>query len=120
MNKFSTKKSRKNRAKNPDSKLFFEILMSFEKQKKAVNCNEISRMKSNEELLQRITVNPGIMSGRPVIRSMRFPVSNILELLASGLSAAEILIQHPMLEEDDITAALLYASLKMKNTVHAA
>lgn len=62
------------------------------------------------------------MSGRPVIRGMRFPVSNIPELLASGLSVDDIINQHPVLEEDDIKAALLYASLKMNNTVviHAA
>lgn len=62
------------------------------------------------------------MSGRPVVRGMRFPVSNILELLASGLSVNEIINQHPLLEENDIKAALLYASLKMNNTVviHAA
>lgn len=79
-------------------------------------------MNNREELLQRITVTPGVMSGKPVIRGMRFPVSNILELLASGLSAGEIINQHPLLEENDIKAALLYASLKMNNTVviHAA
>ncbi len=79
-------------------------------------------MNNKEELLQRITIKPGVMSGRPVIRGMRFPVSNILELLASGLSVDDIINQHPVLEEDDIKAALLYASLKMNNTVviHAA
>lgn len=72
--------------------------------------------------MQRITINPGIMSGKPIIRGMRFPVSNILELLATGLSNEQILEQHPLLEPDDINDALLYASLKMKNTVvfHAA
>ncbi len=79
-------------------------------------------MTNKEELLQRITITPGVMSGRPVVRGMRFPVSNILELLASGLSVNEIINQHPLLEENDIKAALLYASLKMNNTVviHAA
>lgn len=79
-------------------------------------------MNNKEELLQRITITPGVMSGRPVIRGMRFSVSNILELLASGLSVNEIINQHPLLEENDIKAALLYASLKMNNTVviHAA
>lgn len=79
-------------------------------------------MNNKEELLQRITIKPGVMSGRPVIRGMRFPVSNILELLAFGLSVDDIINQHPVLEEDDIKAALLYASLKMNNTVviHAA
>ncbi len=57
------------------------------------------------------------MSGKPTIRGLRFPVGDVLELLASGLSHLEILQQHPVLEAADIQAALLYASLKMKNTV---
>jgi len=62
------------------------------------------------------------MGGKPTIRGLRFPVADLLELLASGLSGQEILEQHPILELEDILAALLYASLKMKNTVtiHAA
>ncbi len=75
-----------------------------------------------QELLERITMKPGLMSGRPVIRGMRFPVGDILEMLASGMSVEDILEQHPILEREDINAALLYASLKMKNTIviHAA
>ncbi|WP_346236486.1 DUF433 domain-containing protein [Niabella insulamsoli] len=77
---------------------------------------------NQEQLLKRITTSPGVMSGKPVIRGLRFPVSDILELLASGLSQTENLEQHPILEGDDISAALIYASLKMKNTtiIHAA
>ena len=57
------------------------------------------------------------MGGRPTIRGLRFPVGDILELLSSGMSEGDILEQHPVLEKDDIAAALLYASLKLKNTV---
>ncbi|HEY8971495.1 MAG TPA: DUF433 domain-containing protein [Puia sp.] len=73
-------------------------------------------------LLERITIVPGLMGGKPTIRGMRFPVGDILELLSSGLTDKDILEQHPILEREDIQAALLYASLKMKNTVviHAA
>ena len=73
-------------------------------------------------MLERVTIVPGLMGGKPTIRGMRFPVGDILELLSSGLSDKEILEQHPILEREDIQAALLYASLKMKNTVviHAA
>lgn len=62
------------------------------------------------------------MGGRPTIRGLRFTVGDILELMASGLSDEEILDQHPILERLDLLAALLYASLKVKNTViiHAA
>lgn len=75
-----------------------------------------------EELLQRITIKEEMMGGKPTIRGMRFPVKDILELLASGMTREEILEEHPILEQDDISAALLYASLKLDNTisVHAA
>jgi len=75
-----------------------------------------------QTLLQRITIMPGLMGGKPTIRGLRFPVADVLELLASGLHEKEILEQHPVLEPEDIHAALIYAALKMKNTVtiHAA
>ena len=62
------------------------------------------------------------MAGKPTIRGLRFTVSDVLEMMASGMSSSEILEQHPILEADDILASLLYASLKLKNTVilHAA
>ncbi|WP_207514662.1 DUF433 domain-containing protein [Longitalea luteola] len=76
----------------------------------------------DRSLLDRITIQPGLMGGKPTIRGMRFPVSDILELLSSGLSEADIIEEHPVLEKADIAAALLYASMKIKNTVviHAA
>ena len=75
-----------------------------------------------QDLLDRITLTPGVLGGRPSIRGMRFLVSDVLELLSTGMSEAEILEQHPILEKEDIKAALLYASLKTKNTIiiHAA
>lgn len=80
-------------------------------------------MTSEQEiLLRRVTIIPGLMNGKATIRGLRFPVGDILELLASGLSEKQILQQHPILEAEDIQASLLYASVKMKNTVviHAA
>lgn len=73
---------------------------------------------SNAEILnlvKRVTSNPEMMGGKPVIRGMRFPVADVLELLASGMSHAEILEEHPGLEEDDINAALYYAALRLKS-----
>ncbi|WP_462251483.1 DUF433 domain-containing protein [Ferruginibacter sp.] len=74
------------------------------------------------ELLKRITIIPGLMGGKPTIRGMRFPVKDIIELLASGMSNAQILEEHPALEEEDIKASLLYAALRLGNTtiLHAA
>jgi uncharacterized protein (DUF433 family) len=74
-----------------------------------------------QQLLARITRIAGLLSGKPTIRGLRFPASDILELLSSGMAEAEILEEHPILQREDIYAALLYASLKLRNTmvVHA-
>ncbi len=69
------------------------------------------------ELLKRITIVPGLMSGKPTIRGMRFPVGDIFEMLADGMSTDEILEQHPVLEKEDIQAALMYAAFRTKNTI---
>jgi hypothetical protein len=57
-------------------------------------------------LLDRITVEPGKCGGRPCIRGYRLRVSDVLDLIASGATNAEILEDYPFLEADDITAAL--------------
>jgi len=62
------------------------------------------------ELLSRITINPAQCHGRPCIRGMRIRVADILEMLANGASAKEILADFPDLEADDIRASLEYAS----------
>lgn len=75
-----------------------------------------------EKLLERITIVPGLMSGKPTIRGMRFPVADILEMLSSGMTQDEILDEHPVLEKDDILAALVYAAVSINKSVivHAA
>lgn len=65
-------------------------------------------------LLKRITINPEICHGKPVIRGLRYPVENLLELLSSGMSIEEILEDYPDLERDDLLAALAYAALLTK------
>lgn len=69
-----------------------------------------------QQLLQRITYNPGIFGGKPIIRGMRFTVVDILELLSAGADEQEILEDFPFLESKDIQAALLYATLRLKNS----
>lgn len=60
--------------------------------------------------LDRITSNPDIFGGRPCIRGMRIRVRDILDMLASGASRAEILTDYPYLEDEDIAAAIEYAA----------
>ena len=59
--------------------------------------------------IERITVDPAVSSGKACIRNLRFPVSRLLGLLASGESRESILKSYPYLEPADIDAALLYA-----------
>ena len=58
----------------------------------------------------RITVNPDVMGGRPCIRGLRFPVSRLLGLFASGQTEREILENHPDLRVEDLRAAIAYAA----------
>lgn len=77
---------------------------------------------SRKQLLQRITNNPAIFGGKPIIRGLRFRVIDVLEMLANGMTKEQILREHPILEADDIAACLVYASAIVNNTaiVHAA
>ena len=61
-------------------------------------------------LPNRLTVDPDILSGKPVIRGTRISVELILELLAAGMPETEILNNYPGLEHDDVLACLAYAS----------
>lgn len=67
--------------------------------------------------LNRITVNDAVMGGRPCVRGLRFPVSRVLALLASGQSEAEILANHPDLEAADIREVLSYAAAILDNQI---
>jgi uncharacterized protein (DUF433 family) len=64
----------------------------------------------DQHLLERITLNPAVMVGKPVIRGTRIPVELIVRLLSQGIPEAEILHQYPRLQSDDIRAALAYAA----------
>jgi uncharacterized protein (DUF433 family) len=67
------------------------------------------------KLLARITVNPAIFGGKPIIRGHRLAVEHVLEMLAVGDAEGEILAAHPWLEPDDIRACLLYAARSVGN-----
>lgn len=61
------------------------------------------------ELLKRITVNPGIFGGKPIIRGRRLAVEHVLGMLAAGDTPDTILEGYDWLEPEDIRACLLYA-----------
>ena len=64
----------------------------------------------DEALLNRITLDPEICHGKPCIRSLRYPVESILELLGSGMTFDEILADYDDLEREDLQAVLVYAA----------
>lgn len=68
---------------------------------------------NEQEALTRITINPEICHGKPVVRSMRWPVEVVLDMLGSGMTNEEILSDHPELELQDIKACLQYAKLSV-------
>jgi uncharacterized protein (DUF433 family) len=65
---------------------------------------------SDQELLERITLDPGVMAGKPVIKGTRLTVEYILNLLAHGSTAEEILGEYAGLAREDISACLLFAA----------
>ena len=68
-----------------------------------------------EELLRRITINPAVLGGKPIIRDMRISVQQIVEAIAAGVPEPDLLADFPYLEPDDIRAALLYAAKRVAN-----
>jgi uncharacterized protein (DUF433 family) len=71
--------------------------------------------RESSDLLARITVNPEVMVGKPVIRDLRITVEQILKALGGGVSVTDILEDYPELEPQDIRAALVYASERIEN-----
>ena len=67
----------------------------------------------------RITFDPDVMGGRACIRGMRVTVSLVLNLVANGLTEAEILADYPYLETEDIRQALAYAAWLADESVYA-
>ena len=61
-------------------------------------------------LLNRITLNPNVLFGKPTIRNKRYPVTLILELLSAGMTQEEILADYEDLEREDILACLVFAA----------
>ena len=70
-------------------------------------------------LADRITVNPDQCSSRPCIRGMRIRVTDVLDLLANGLTSEQILEELPDLELEDILACLRFASQRLDHPILA-
>jgi len=71
----------------------------------------------DQQLLERITIDPEVMVGKPVIRGTRLTVEYILNLLAHGVTVTEILEEYEGLTQEDIQACLLFATKSLEDAV---
>jgi uncharacterized protein (DUF433 family) len=71
---------------------------------------------NEDQLLARISINPKVMVGKPVIKGTRLTVEYILNLLAHGSTSEEILQEYEGLSQDDIQACLLFATRSLQST----
>jgi uncharacterized protein (DUF433 family) len=72
---------------------------------------------TDQMLLERITLNPRVMTGKPVIKGTRLTVEYILGLLAHGTTIEEILSEYEGLTREDVQACLLFATRSLESTV---
>jgi len=72
---------------------------------------------TDKKLLERITMNPKVMAGKPVIKGTRLTVEFILNLVAHGATDQEIIGEYKGLKKEDIQACILFASKVLENTV---
>ena len=70
----------------------------------------------DEELLERIALNPKVMTGKPVIKGTRLTVEFILNRLAHGATTEEVLKEYQGLEEEDVRACILFATRSLEDT----
>jgi uncharacterized protein (DUF433 family) len=71
---------------------------------------------TEQQLLERITIDPEVMVGKPVVKGTRLTVEYILGLLAHGATMAEVLTEYEGLAQEDIQACLLFATKTLANT----
>jgi uncharacterized protein (DUF433 family) len=69
---------------------------------------------NDDALLARITLNPAVLAGKPVIAGTRLSVEFIVNLLAHGSTVQDILAEYPRLTSDDVRACLLYAARSIR------
>jgi uncharacterized protein (DUF433 family) len=70
----------------------------------------------DDRLLKRITLNPKVMVGKPVVKGTRLTVEYVLNLLAHGATVSEVLEEYQGLTTEDIQACLLFATKSLENT----
>jgi uncharacterized protein (DUF433 family) len=71
-----------------------------------------------ERTFDRITQNPSVLAGRATIRGLRISVAHVVNLVANGMTPAQIVVELPDLEEEDVREALAYAAALAQDEVH--
>jgi uncharacterized protein (DUF433 family) len=71
---------------------------------------------TDKKLLERISINPKVMNGKPVIRGTRLTVEFILNLMAHGATNQEIMAEYKDLNVEDLQASILFASKALENS----
>lgn len=71
-----------------------------------------------ERAFDRITQDPGVLAGRAAIRGLRISVGHVVNLVANGMTPAQIIAELPDLEAEDIRQALAYAAVLAEDRVH--
>ena len=71
-----------------------------------------------ERAFDRITQNPAVLAGRPAIRGLRISVAHVVNLVANGLTPAQVVAELPDLEEEDVRQALAYAAALARDELY--
>lgn len=71
---------------------------------------------TDQRLLERITIDPNVLVGKPVIKGTRLSVEYVLNLLAHGATTAEIIEEYKGLTQEDVQACLLFAARSLEST----
>ena len=74
---------------------------------------------SGYKIFNRITFDPAVLSGQACVRSLRIPVSLLVNLIAQGMTIKNIIKEYPEIEPEDITQALQYAAWLTREEVHS-
>lgn len=84
----------------------------------ATQCARIGLRITLATTFDRITQNPNILAGRAAIRGLRISVAHVVNLVANGMTPAQIIEELPDLEEEDVRQALAYAAALAQDEVH--
>ena len=76
------------------------------------------RAVANTNTFDRITQNPDVLAGRATVRGLRITVAHIVNLVANGMTAAQVIEELPDLDEEDVRQALVYAAALAQDELH--